>query len=57
MELTLPSVRAAASLRAVTALSNLVNFFSFSDSTTVETSLLSSSPLSSSFLSLDLNRA
>lgn len=57
MELTLPSVRAAASLRAVTALSNLVNFFSFSDSTTVETSLLSSSPLLSSFLSLDLNRA
>jgi hypothetical protein len=57
MELTLPSVRAAASLRAVTALSNLVNFFSFSDSTTAETSLLSSSPLLSSFLSLDLNRA
>jgi hypothetical protein len=57
MELTLPSVRAAASLSAVTALSNLVNFLSFSDSTTVETSLLSSSPLLSSFLSLDLNRA
>lgn len=57
MALTLPSVRAAASFSAVTALSNLVNFFSFSDSTTVETSLLSSFPLLSSFLSLDLNRA
>jgi hypothetical protein len=56
MVLTLPSVRAAASLRAVTAFSNFVNFLSLSESTMVETSL-SSSPLESSFLSLDLKRA
>jgi hypothetical protein len=57
MVLTLPSVRAAASLRAVTAFSNLVNFLSLSESTMVETSLKSSPLLESSFLSLDLKRA
>jgi hypothetical protein len=56
IELTLPSVNAAASLSAVTAFSNFWNFLSLSESTRVETSL-SSSPLSKIFLSFDLSRA